>query len=160
MPRNNTEASPAVRKMKALPPAWFLIFVAIMLALHLLLPVCEVIGWPYRLLGVPPVLLGAGLNVWADALFKRARTTVNPFETSTRLVTSGPFRFSRHPMYLGGVLMLIGLAVLLGSLTPAAAVPAWVVLMRVRFVAVEEEMMAETFGEAYQEYRRRVRRWL
>ena len=73
-------------------------------------------------------------------------------------MTDGPFRFSRHPMYLGMVLVLIGVAVALGTVGPAlVVVPLYCVLAR--FIAVEERAMAETFGDACQEYRSRARRW-
>ena len=148
-----------MKKKRLLPPAYLLLSIAAMLALHLLAPICRTASWAFRLGGLAPLAAGLALNYWADRIFKRARTTVKPFATSAELVTHGPFRFSRHPMYLGMVLVLVGTAMLLGSLSPLAAVGAFVWVIR-RFALVEEQMMAETFGQAYAAYRGRVRRWI
>jgi protein-S-isoprenylcysteine O-methyltransferase Ste14 len=131
-----------------------------MLALHWLLPVAQVVAWPYRLAGAAPVALGLGLNLWADRLFKRAGTTVKPFETSRRLVTGGPYRFSRHPMYVGMTAVLAGVAVGLGSVSPAVVAVAFAVVVDRAFITAEERAMVEAFGNEYEAYRRRVRRWL
>ena len=142
-----------------LPPSCLMISIAIMVALHLLLPVRQIVPSPYRYLGIALLAVGLVLNIWSDQIFKKARTTVNPFERSSRLVTKGPYRLSRHPMYLGMVLILVGLGVVLGSAAPWAVVPAFV-LVAVKFMGVEEKAMEETFGQAYRDYRRRVRRWI
>jgi protein-S-isoprenylcysteine O-methyltransferase Ste14 len=76
------------------------------------------------------------------------------------VVTTGPFAFTRNPMYLGMVLCLLGWAVLLGSLVPFVVVPAFFALLHCRFVLREEPFMAERFGQEYESYRERARRWL
>ncbi|MDY7009357.1 MAG: isoprenylcysteine carboxylmethyltransferase family protein [Planctomycetota bacterium] len=111
------------KQNKILPPTWLVASILIMLALHFLLPLRKVIPSPYRYLGILPMIIGILLNVWSDQLFKKNKTTVKPFEQSSRLITQGPYRFSRHPMYLGMVLILAGLAVLLGTASPTLVVP-------------------------------------
>ena len=86
-------------------------------------------------------------------------TSFYPFATPTTLVTRGPFRLSRDPMYLGMVLVLIGVALLLGSVTPWVVVPLFVVLIDARFVRREEKDL-EGAGDAFRAYRARVRRWI
>jgi protein-S-isoprenylcysteine O-methyltransferase Ste14 len=76
------------------------------------------------------------------------------------LVTHGVFAFSRNPMYLSMMLGLLGVFVALGSLTPLAAVPVFFLIIRRRFIAVEERMLEEAFGDDYRAYKSRVRRWL
>jgi len=129
-------------------------------ALHVLLPVAKVVPTPWNLLGILPLVVGVVINLVADRAFHAAQTTVRPFEKSSALVTSGVFRVSRNPMYLGFVLLLIGLAVLLRSLTPYVVVVAFAALLDRQFVAVEERMLAEQFGADWQRYRQRTRRWL
>jgi protein-S-isoprenylcysteine O-methyltransferase Ste14 len=85
---------------------------------------------------------------------------VLPFSEPSALVTTGPFAFTRNPMYLGLVLALLGWAVLLGSLVPFAVVPAFFALIHYRFVLREEPFMMDRFGQEFASYRERVRRWL
>jgi protein-S-isoprenylcysteine O-methyltransferase Ste14 len=132
----------------------------IMVVLHFLFPVSKIIPFPWSLLGVIPLSFGLVINLIADRAFKKHATTVKPFEESTALITAGVFRFSRNPMYLGFVLILLGIATLMGSLTPYLVIPPFAVLMNVLFIRVEERMLEATFGESWLEYSSRVRQWL
>jgi protein-S-isoprenylcysteine O-methyltransferase Ste14 len=89
-----------------------------------------------------------------------AKTTVKPFQESNTLVTGGVYSFSRHPMYLGFVLVLIGIAILLGALTPWVIVGAFIILIELVFIQVEEHMLSEKFGASWEDYKRKVRRWI
>jgi len=130
-----------------------------MVVLSFGLPVGHVISCPYNLLGAIPVVIGFIVNVIASNAFDRIGTTVKPFEESSALVTGGVFRLSRHPMYAGMIVLVTGIAVILGALTPFLVLIPFVWIIR-RFVIVEERAMEETFGDAYREYRARVRRWI
>lgn len=143
-----------------LPPAFLGLALVAMAALHLVLPAARLIPFPFTLVGLVPLAIGIALNLVADYAFKARGTTVKPFEQSSALVTDGVFAITRNPMYLGMALLLMGVALLLGTLTPFLVVGLFVVLIDRRFIAVEERMLAETFGEEWQAYRRRVRRWL
>jgi protein-S-isoprenylcysteine O-methyltransferase Ste14 len=131
-----------------------------MILLHLLLPWRRIVAFPLTMIGMAPLVIGVGANLWADRQFKQARTTVKPFEKPTTLCTDGVFRFSRHPMYTGMVLILIGLAAVLGSVTPWLGVAGFIAVISWRFLPEEERAMEEVFGEAYRDYSRRVRRWI
>lgn len=109
-----------------------------------------------------PAIAGLVLNLAPKWWFGRAGTTVNPLrpQATRQLVVTGPYRFSRNPMYLGHVLLLLAWAGALGHpLTMAGVVfyLAWVTWFQIR---PEERMLAERFPDAYRDYRRRVRRWL
>ena len=145
---------------KVLPPGYFFLALMLMAALHLLIPGHRIIAFPWNLLGLLPLLSGIALDIFADRRFKRDSTTVKPHEESAVLVVDGFFRLSRNPMYLGMVLMLAGVAGLMGSLTPWLVVPAFAVLLDVLFIRAEERMLEEAFGDAYREYRKRVWRWI
>ena len=106
-----------------LPPGYFAAALVAMVVLALLAPVTRVIPFPWNLAGVVPIILGGVLNVLADKQFKAVGTTVKPFESSSVMVTEGVFRFSRNPMYLGMVSVLVGAAILLRELTPWMVVP-------------------------------------
>lgn len=143
-----------------LPPTYLFTAIVVMVLLHFLFPGVEVVSYPMRLLGCAPLLVGIILNLMADKAFKQNHTTVKPFEESTSLITTGVFRFSRHPMYLGMVLILVGIALLLGSLIPFLVILAFVVLMDVIFIRTEERMMADKFGDTWKKYQENVRRWI
>lgn len=107
-------------------------------------------------------VLGVGIAVAGIASFRRAGTTANPTrpEATSSLVATGIYRFTRNPMYLGSALVLFGWAVWLSNLV-AFAGPLLFVLYINRFQIVpEERMLAAKFGTAFDDYRRRTRRWI
>jgi len=137
-----------------------LISLAAMLVLHFLLPLGTLIPMPSTLLGLVPLVCGIAVNLAADRAFHEAGTTVKPFEVSSVLVTGGVYRISRNPMYLGFALLLIGVALLLGRVTPWAIVPAFILLVDRCYIAVEERMLETRFGMAWKKYAAQVRRWI
>ncbi len=147
-------------KPRILPPVYLLAAIAVMIGVHYGLPSEPLLGSPYRPIGILPVVTGVGLIVWGWAVFRKAGTTIKPFEESSQLVAGGPFRFSRNPIYVGMVVILFGVGVILGSALPFIVLPLFGRAIRLRFIGREEEMLAATFGEEYDDYRRKVRRWL
>jgi len=145
---------------RPLPPVVLLITIVVLGAFHLWLPLAQPIKFPVGLLGLVAVGLGVYLNLAADGLLKRHHTTVKPFEVSTELVASGVYRVSRHPMYLGFVLILGGIAALLGSASPWLVVAGFAVLMDRTYIRVEESMLRAQFGEEWTAYKKAVRRWV
>lgn len=149
-----------MERKKALPPRYLLIFIVIILLLHFLFPITHLINYPWMLLGCIPLFLGIGLNIIADRAFKIVNTTVKPFEESAVFITDGIYGFSRHPMYLGMVLIILGIAILTGSLSPLLAIPVFIYLLETKFIRVEEKMLEEKFGETWLEYKAKVRKWI
>ncbi|MGD2154705.1 MAG: isoprenylcysteine carboxylmethyltransferase family protein [Gemmatimonadales bacterium] len=145
---------------KLLPPAYVLASIVLMAVLHLIAPAVQLIPSPWNFLGVIPLAVGIVINIVADRAFSRAGTTVKPFQQSTSLITTGVYRCSRHPMYLGLVLVMLGIALIAGSLTPLLVVPVFALLLDRNFIAVEERMLEESFGSAWLAYKKRVRRWI
>ena len=149
-----------MKERKVLPPTYLFVAIVIMVVLHFLLPGVKIVAYHWNLLGVVPLVLGIVMNLIADRAFKKVGTTVKPYEESTTLITEGVFRVSRHPMYVGFVLILLGIAILGGSLTPYIVILIFAILMDVVFIRVEEKMLEETFGETWMEYKKKVRRWI
>lgn len=143
-----------------LPPMFLLGAMALMAMLHGLVPLTQLLVFPWRALGAIFIVAGLGLNIWASGLFKQVGTAIKPFAKSSSLILDGPFRLSRNPMYLGMIVLLIGIAIGLGSVTPWLVIPAFVVLVSRRFVVAEEHKMEVEFGAKYLAYCARVRRWL
>jgi len=149
-----------MKKAKLLPPTYFIIYLSLAIGLHFVLPVTKLVHAPYNYIGILLIGVGIWLNIRADQLFKRRNTTVKPFEQSTCFIEEGPFAFSRHPMYLGMVVILVGVAVLLGNIVSLFAALGFFVTMDIAFVRHEEKALEETFGEEFLDYKKRVRRWL
>lgn len=145
---------------KIMPTTYLLTALLLIILLHYLLPIGTLVPSPWNLLGLAPLALGIALNLIADRAFKQHDTSVKPYDLSNVLITDGVFRISRHPMYLGFVLVLLGIALLLGSTSPYVIVVAFGVLMDVVFIRMEESMLNEQFPEAWREYTSHVRRWI
>jgi protein-S-isoprenylcysteine O-methyltransferase Ste14 len=96
-------------------------------------------------------------GVWA---FRRAGTSPNPWRPASALVTSGPYGFSRNPMYLGFTFLYIGVTCWSNSLWPLLPLPFILLYMDRDIIAKEEAYLERRFGDSYREYRGRVRRWL
>lgn len=124
-------------------------------------------GWivdtPYAVwLGLSCIVAGAALALAGVWSFHRHRTTVNPLspERATRLVDDGVYRFSRHPMYAGLLLVLIGMwAILAHPVAGVGTLLFYVVIDRFQ-IDPEERAMAKLFGEEYLAYAKKVRRWM
>ena len=136
------------------------LLIALPILFHYLIPVMMVVPRPYSYLGIVLMLLGLGLNTWASRLFRDEGTGFQLQDGGSSLVTTGPFRFTRNPMYLGMLVWLVGLAVLLGSLTPFVFPLLFFLLANFLFIPLEEGRMEQAAGEEFAAYRRRVRRWL
>jgi protein-S-isoprenylcysteine O-methyltransferase Ste14 len=147
-----------VARSRWMPPRLFLLYGAAGAALHFALPAPVLLRLPW--LGAAVAAAGAGLAVWGERTFAAAGATIKPFERSHVLVTSGPYRFTRNPMYLGIVSILVGLALALGTPAPWAAAVAMAATLQLRFIRNEERALAASLGEPYERYRARVRRWL
>ena len=85
---------------------------------------------------------------------------MNSYEMPTALVTDGLFHHSRNPMYLGFVLVLLGVGLMFGSLTPILVIPVFTAILQLVFIRTEEKMMAEVFGPAWLDYSCKTRRWI
>jgi protein-S-isoprenylcysteine O-methyltransferase Ste14 len=156
------EATPgldAPEMPRSLAPAWFFAHLVAMTVLHFALPIAQWNLGVTRWLGLPPAIGGFLLVAFGAGRFRRV-TTLRPYEQPSVLVTDGLHRVSRNPMYVGLLLSLVGAWIMLGSLSPGLALPSLYWVLRYRFIAYEEYAMESRFGEAYQAYRRRVRRWL
>ncbi len=154
------DVKPGGPRRRILPPIYFFAAMGLMAALDRFLPLVTLIEPPTSYLGWGPFALGVAVVIVGKLQFDRAGTTIKPFEASSTLVTQGIFAFSRNPIYLSMMLGLIGFFVVLGSLAPLVVVPVFFLIIRTGFVAVEEAMLEESFGDAYRDYKSRVRRWL
>lgn len=144
-----------------MPPVYFVVALVAEILLHFLLPLARLWTSPLRWLALLLAVAGVMLAVTSAKSFRRAGTTLRPGGgDSTALVVAGPFRYSRNPMYLALSLILLGVALALGSLGPLLVVPLFMAFIQRDFIGPEERSLEQRFGDEYRDYRRRVRRWL
>jgi len=112
------------------------------------------------LLGTLLLSVGVALAVWSQWIFHKERTTTDPTQTSAKLVTCGPYKFSRNPMYLGLFLAFIGVDLILTFVWSLVLLIFVLYYVNWIVIPVEEKQLQKTFGETYKQYRLKVRRWL
>lgn len=147
--------------LKLPPPLWALAYVLVAAGISWGL------GWPSVTwlhsspLGIALVVLGFAPPVWAAVLFRREGTEINPTSPANKkLVTAGPYRFTRNPMYLGLVIVSLGIAVWVGAWPMFLAPLASFVTSNWVHIPFEEAKMRRQFGETFDAYCGRTRRWL
>lgn len=143
-----------------LPPVWTVSSWALAWGVSYVVPQP---GWDslgLRWLGLLWILIGVLIVLWSASWFRRKSTPIHPGHTPSDLITEGPFRFSRNPIYLAMVIVTIGVVLWLGSaLALVIPVALWVVLDR-RFAGPEEARLRTTFGPAADAYIERTGRWI
>lgn len=124
----------------------------------------HVAGWPAMRTqagaGAALLVLGVLLMFLGIREFKRAGTDYHPHRPSTRIVTGGPFRFTRNPLYLSLTLIYAGLALALGSFWALVLLVPVLLVIRYGVIAREERYLEAKFGAEYLRYKSSVRRWL
>jgi protein-S-isoprenylcysteine O-methyltransferase Ste14 len=147
--------------LKLPPPIWALLFVLVCAGVSWTLGWPGLPGLPLPLLGLALVVLGAVPPVWAVMLFRREGTEINPTSpANAKLVTGGPYRFTRNPMYLGLVVITLGIAVWVGAWPMFAAPLALFVTSNWVHIPFEEAKMRRQFAAGFDAYVRQVRRWV
>jgi len=147
------------RERGPLPPIIVLLSILLQIALHVWLPVASIVPPPWNWIGALIIAAGIGILIGPALAFRRSETSIIPFTESSSLVVDGLYRYTRNPMYVGMLLVLTGVAMLAGSLTPFVVPLLFVPLMNVRVIRHEERMLTDTFGAEYTDYASRVGRW-
>ena len=142
------------------PPMWLLIGIIIIFVLNEYFPGVRYTSLEGQLAGGVFIVIGLALLVIAGGLFQRAGTNLIPFKEVTALVTTGVYRYTRNPMYLGMALILLGVSCTTGVGAGLLVTLAFMVIIDVRFIRPEEEMLRGLFGDSFDSYCRQVRRWL
>ncbi len=145
---------------KIYPPTYFNLSWFIMIILHFIYPIIVLHTGLWKLIGVLPIIFGVYLNLAADKLMKVYSTTVKPGKEPEKLIENGVFKFSRNPMYLGMTMILIGIAIILGSLSPCFVVFVFVYLIEDLFIKVEESILEKQFETKWINYKNTTRKWI
>jgi protein-S-isoprenylcysteine O-methyltransferase Ste14 len=143
----------------ALPPLIYASGLAVGAALELVLPSASVPA-PLRWFGVVLIVAGVLLQASFLRVFRRAGTNVDPTKPTTAIVTSGPYRITRNPAYVGLTLIYTGITLLADALWPLLTLLVVLVVVDRGVIAREERYLEKKFGPEYLDYKRRARRWL
>ena len=150
-----------IEMLKLPPPIWALIYVLAGAAISWFLGWPKLPGLPLAPLGILLVAISWILPVWAFLLFRREGTEIDPTSpTNRKLITGGPYQFTSNPMYLGLVILTLGIAIWVGA-WPMFCVPAALfATANWAHIPFEEAKMRRQFGSAYDSYVAKVRRWV
>jgi len=142
------------------PPIIALVLLILAVLLNIFWPGPKLFAWPFNFIGIVLAIIGLVFMYLGWKRFQEAGTTIKPEEKPSVLVTAGIYRISRNPMYLGLVLILLGIAIVTGSTSPLIAPVAFFFIINYKFISYEEWRMERIFGQKYLDYKKRVRRWI
>jgi protein-S-isoprenylcysteine O-methyltransferase Ste14 len=155
MPRETSDTPGVI----APPPLIYVIGLVGGILLNRAYPTPMVSPFLARVLGI--VCVASGVVVLQALLaFRKARTNPEPWKPTTALVVSGPYRFTRNPMYLGFTCVYIGISCWLNTAWPLLMLPIVLITMHFGVIVREERYLTHKFGADYESYMRRVRRWV
>ncbi|MFW5450290.1 MAG: methyltransferase family protein [Methylophagaceae bacterium] len=149
-------------KLKIPPPIYALLIAGLMWLLDQRLPILGSSSSIWQQIGYLFIITALLFDLSAVVHFFRNHTTINPLrpQNSEKLVITAMYRYSRNPMYLGLLFLLIGWAFLLGSLLPFIMLPVFIVIMTRQQIIPEEQILEQKFGQQYRDYKNTVNRWL
>ncbi|NLO20390.1 MAG: isoprenylcysteine carboxylmethyltransferase family protein [Syntrophomonadaceae bacterium] len=146
---------------RRLPPIlYFVVLFLAAIVISISIEGITIIRSPLSCSGAVLAILGIVIILWSESLFRSAGTSVRPDRKPTKLNMSGPFRYSRNPMYMGLNLILAGEAVALGHISLLLFPLVFFIICHTLFIPEEERILEEIFGPEYIDYKKRVRRWL
>jgi protein-S-isoprenylcysteine O-methyltransferase Ste14 len=153
-------ANPEHANVRIPPPVLTLLFIVAAFLLGRFVQLPFSVSRLVKYIGFALVVIGFLFGLGAAIAFRRARTTLDPYHPVASLVTSGMYRFSRNPIYLGFLLMVIGIPLNVGTYWGLVLAPIFILLCNKLVIEHEEAYLEKKFGETYTSYKSRVRRWL
>ena len=146
--------------VRVLPPLLYTLPLLVLWLVHQVVPLTipgrPAIMWAGWFLA----LAGVGTLGWGALTLRRHHTTIVPHHAVSTVVTTGPYRFSRNPMYVGMTVAYVGASLAIASAWPLVALPIIVVAVNRLVIAREETYLRRRFGAEYEDFSSRVRRWL
>jgi protein-S-isoprenylcysteine O-methyltransferase Ste14 len=142
------------------PPLLYVSAFALGLVVQHLYPVSLLPNEVFAVPAIVCVMVSVALMAWCVRTFRLAKTSLIPVKPTTALVTDGPFRFSRNPMYLGLTLLYLGIALWLNAFWVVVMLLPLLLIVQSYVIVREERYLERRFGKKYLQYKGRVRRWL
>lgn len=156
---SNQKDSPAINKYIH-PPVVAMFYIIVTILLGRFVPLVSELSTMIRNSGFGLVVVGFLFGLAAFLEFRKAKTTILPHGSASNIISSGIFRFTRNPIYLGFLFMVIGFPLNFGSIWGIIAAPFFVTTMNRLVIEKEEAYLEKKFGEQYTSYKSRTRRWL
>ena len=142
------------------PPLVFLIFLLAAYGVQHFWPIGIGISSGFKYIGVGVIMLGVCIVILASLSFKRAKTNIEPWKPTTKIISTGIYAYSRNPIYVGFFLILIGIGIFLNSFWILISFIPSAVLIYYIAIKKEEVYLEKKFGEEYIHYKNKVRRWV
>lgn len=146
-------------KHKITPDICFAVILIISLLFHFYYPISKIILFPYTISGWIFILTGVIMVSILNSILIKNKTSIKPFESPNTLIVSGPYKYTRNPVYLGMILMVVGVELLLGSLI-VFIFPVIFMFVLNKIIDGEEKILEKIFGEEYLKYKNKVGRWV
>jgi protein-S-isoprenylcysteine O-methyltransferase Ste14 len=159
-PESASAAQPDTAGVVVPPPVIYVAGLIVGFGLEALLPSASLSGAVRWILGGLLLVVGVALLGSFNTLFHRAGTAVEPWRPTTAIVTTGPYRLTRNPAYLGMALVYVAIALLSGALWVLVPLPIVLAIVDRAVIAREERYLERKFGQEYVAYKSRVRRWI
>lgn len=147
-------------KKKITPDGLFIILLILSLIFHKTIPLVRLIPFPWNLSGIILMFIGILITTISNFILLKNKTSIQPFETPHILITTGPFKRSRNPIYLGMALALVGLEITMGSLSSIIFPIIFIIIINSLIIPNEETNLKIVFGDKYLDYKNKTRRWI
>jgi protein-S-isoprenylcysteine O-methyltransferase Ste14 len=147
-------------KIKIVPDGYFVILLLMSILFHFIFPIAKILFYPYSYSSIFFIITGIIIVFRTNFILLKNATSIKPSEIPCVLITFGPFRYSRNPIYLGMTIILFGVEILLGSLSPFIFPIIFLIIINKSIIPDEENKLEKIFGEKYLDYKTEVRRWI
>lgn len=143
-----------------LPILMLLVSLLIALVLNNILPIANILYWPVKFIGLIFIVVGLNLVVFSLYYLKTYQVIIHEGDIPSKLIKTGPFKFSRNPVYLGFFAVTLGVAFLLGSLSSFFVPILFLLVINSTVIPLEETILKKTFKQEYLHYQKSVRKWI
>lgn len=142
------------------PPVLLGIAIALSYVISVQFPILQFTDVSISFAGIIFITAGISLFLWAIKLLRKHRTTLRPHGKPSKLITYGPYRLSRNPIYLGFLMISIGTVLLFANVLAFAGPIIFFVFISTFVIPMEESMLTKVFGKSYKSYNKKIRRWI
>ena len=142
------------------PPVLYVLMMGLGYGLQRFIPLPELLLPYHGGLGIVSIAIGFFIIIWSVVEFSHHKTTILPHKASSAIIRSGPFKYSRNPIYVSFSIIQLGVAITLANIWITLLLVPVILIMKTFVIKREENFLAQEFGQAYTDYQKQVRRWV